>query len=83
MKELKDKLLEGTYVFCKDGLCIDAKIYNVIEEEDKISLYFYDGSIDVYKDCIEEVESLPNVIWCYKIKNYLGQDMGFINKLKE
>lgn len=80
--ELKDKLLEGTYVFCKNGLYINAKIHNVIEQEDKITLFFYDGSIDVYIDHIEEIKE-PKCIWCYKIKNYLGQDMGFINKLKE
>ena len=80
MNDLKEKLIGATYSFNLCGLAIKSKINKVFISDDKTLIIFFNGGCcDVYKDCIEEIEK-SGYKWCYKLKNYLGDELGYIGR---
>ena len=88
MEILKQQLEKGTFYYHKFGLLIESEINLVLQvDEGKLTVCFNGGIVDVYRDCIQEVsspsESLNKFEWCYKLKNYYDETIGYIGEIKK
>ncbi|AWK53038.1 hypothetical protein DIC82_05270 [Clostridium beijerinckii] len=88
IQELKKQLQEGTFYYHKFGLLVKGKVNIVLQEsEDTLNVNFVGGNVDVYIDKIEPVKRPGNIIakfeWCYLLKNYYHDVIGYIGLKKE
>lgn len=87
IKELKEQLLQGTYYYYKDALLIHAKVKNICELTSCLHIDFEGGAVDVAADKIKPIRRAGNIVekfnWCYILKNYEGECIGYIGQIED
>lgn len=83
--KLIEQLKQGTFYYYKIGLFIKSPVKNVfIFDENSLSIAFSYGSLDIFLDTIESIKKPSRILndfdWCYVIKNYYGEVIGYIGK---
>lgn len=85
----KDKLMEqlkkGTYYYNKMGLFIKSSVTNVfMYDNESLGVDFACGAVDIFLNTIKDIKRPPGVIksfeWCYMLKNYYDEVIGYIGK---
>ena len=85
----KDKLIrqlkQGTYYYNKLGLFIKSPVTNIVMYDNEgLGVDFAYEAVDIYLDTIKVIKNPPGVIksfeWCYMLKNYYDEVIGYIGK---
>lgn len=87
INKLVQQLQEGKVYINKLSLCIRAKVQKVfIADKDKLTILFHDGCIDFILSKAKKVIAPSNAIrdfeWCYELRNYYDDVIGYICKEK-
>lgn len=87
IKELKEQLLKGTFYYYIDTLFIHAKVKNICELTSCLHIKFEGGAIDVNFNKIKPIKRPGNIVekfnWCYILKSYDNECIGYIGQIKE
>lgn len=87
IKELKEQILKGTFYYYVDALFIHAKVKNICELTSCLHIGFEGGAVDVALDKIKPIRRPGNIIekfkWCYILKSYNNECIGYIGECEE
>lgn len=87
IKELKEQLLQGTFYYYIDTLLIHAKVKNVCSVgRNSIHIGFEGGAVSAGADKIKPIRRPGNIVerfnWCYILKSYDNECIGYIGKIE-
>ena len=88
IQELKEQLSKGTFYYCKSELWIQSKIEEVnIIEGDYLMIRFNGGHADAFLKNVKAIRRPANIVkkfnWCYILKNYDNECIGYIGEVQE
>ena len=88
IQELKEQLSKGTFYYCKPELWIESKIEEVnIIEDDYLMIRFNGGHADAFLENVKAIRRPGNIVkkfnWCYILKNYDNECIGYIGEVQE
>ena len=89
IKDLKEQLRSGTFYYYIDTLFIHAKVKSICELSQSKCLHikFEGGAIDVNFNKIKPIKRPSNIVekfnWCYILKSYDNECIGYIGEKEE